>query len=459
MKKLILSVVLLITAFSANPSIAQCSSSDCDLPPALFVSRANLELVKERIDQNVAPYGSIYKSFINVASGALTQSPSPFVMSNIKQISFGWCESAGGADDTLKDLVEKLLADSNKARNLALAFLLSGDQKYAHKAKEFMLAWATKSTLFNAYDFNINFGSASFDGLESGFCNNSWNMMLDSIWQAYGLINFSDTYAILSRNSYSLTATEDAQLGNWLKSKLMPATNSGFHAWTRWADAHPTSGAYERYRSDNHLSWALAGLAAAAAALNDDQMWAYVVKGGAYDDGRSGLYANPSNLESLIGYAVSSTGQVYDQAVRAAEHKGLHYGQFSLWALSLVAQIAEVHSADNYWTFEGHRGGSIADGYDYYARYVAGDLPVPDPQETTDPAFFNFLYEMLVGNDWVSGAREDLYERARSSRARGNGIVTQSIGPVALVTGDQAAGSGPVLSSPPKAPANFRISP
>ncbi len=283
--------------------------------------------------------------------------------------------------------------------------------------------------------------------MEDGFCNNSWNMALDSIWQAYGLINFSDVYAILTRNGYVMPAAERTQLATWLRDELFPATNAGCHAWTRWADAHPTSGAYTRYRSDNHLSWCLAGWASAAAALNDDAMWNYAFKGGEYDDGHSGPYANPSNFEAQVGYAVTASGEIYDQAVRSSSHKGLFYGNFSLWSLSLAAQIAEVHQGINYWTYEGSQGASLMTAYDYYARFGAGDLPPPDPEETTDPAFFRFMYEMVVGNDWVSGDREALYTRARNAKARTQ-IMTQSIGPVSLLTGDLSAQS----VSPPNPP-------
>ncbi len=417
-------------------SLAQCGgTSNCDLSPSLFVSRANLVEVKRRIAEDIEPYASFYNTFRGVASSLLDDEPDPFQMDNIANISFGWCGASGGEDDSLKDLVDKLGQESSEARNLAVAYLLSGDTAYADKAKDYMLAWAQQSTLVNFYDFNINFQSASFDGVEEGFCNNSWNMALDSIWQAYGLINFSDTYAILTRNGYSLNAQEQSQLANWLRNELLPATNAGFHAWTRWADLHTGSSAYTRYRNDNHLSWGLAGLAAVAAALNDDEIWSYAISGGRYDDGHSGPYANPSFFQAQIGRAIAESGEVYDQRVRADEHKGMFYGHFSLWALTLVAQIAETHKGDNYWTFAGTSGGSIVDAYDYYAPYGAGDRTPPDPEETTDPVFFRFLYEMLVGNDWVSGDREVLYTRARDRAAR-NQVVMQGIGPVSLVTGD-----------------------
>lgn len=417
-------------------SQATCSSpQECELAPGLFVSRANLSEVKRRIQEGAQPYATAYSSFIGVANNSLELSPDPFHMDNIGDITFGWCSSPGGEDDSLNDLVSKLLKDSSRARNLAIAFLLTDDQRYADKAKAFMNAWIEHGTLVNYYKFNIDFNRASFDGIEQGFCNKSWNMALDSIWQAYGLINFSDAYAILTRNGYSISEPEKSLLGSWIRNDLLPATNSSCHAWTRWADAHPTSSSYTRYRSDNHLSWCVAGWAAAAAALNDEAIWKYAFNGGEFDDGFSGMYANPSSFEAQIGRAILSTGEIYDQQVREEEHKGVHYGYFSMWALSLAAQIAEVHKGINYWTFIGSQGGSLAAAYDYYAPYCSGDLAPPDPEEANNLSNFRYLFEMLVGNEWVTGDRLELYTRARDRLARTQ-IVAESIGPVSLLTGD-----------------------
>ncbi|RLT93679.1 alginate lyase family protein [Ketobacter sp.] len=445
---------LFLTLTVPQFAYSACSDgNDCGLSPGLFVSRANLAVVKQRIQAGEQPYAAFYESFLRQANSSLTRSPNPFRMADVKDITFGWCGTAGGADDTLNDLVKKITDDSHLARNLAVAYLLSDDVRFADKAREFMLAWATSSTLFNIYDFNVDFKNASFDGIEEGFCNNSWNMALDSMWQGYGLINFSDVYAILTRNGYSLSATDRTVLQGWLGQELFPAMNAGCHAWTRWADNHTGSGAYTRYRSDNHLSWCVAGWASAAAALNHGAMWDYTFKGGVYDDGHSGPYANPSNFEAQVGYAVSQGGEIYDQAVRSSSHKGLFYGNFSLWSLALAAQIAEVHQGVNYWTFAGKQGGSLLTAFDYYARYTAGDLAPPDPEETTDPAFFRFLYEMLVGNEGLSAERDALYRRARQSAARTQ-VLSQSIGPVSLLTGDLGLASTPL--SPPNPPRDTR---
>lgn len=122
--------------------------------------------------------------------------------------------------------------------------------------------------------------------------------------------------------------------------------------------------------------------------------------------------------------------------------------------MAYSAQIAEVHSGDNYWTLANADGASLATGFDFYARYTSGQLSPPDPDEATDPAFFRFMYELVVGNDWVTGSRATLYTNARNSGARTQ-MVEQGIGPVSLLTGDFAAGSGG--ANRPSPPTNVTV--
>jgi hypothetical protein len=403
-------------------------------PPSLFISKNQLNEARSRLNQ--APYAKQFSTLIGLANGYLTWSASPFQMTDIDQIRYGWCVSAQEPDDTLKDLTEKLTNDSNKVRNLALAGLLTGKTEYYHVARTQLMAWVNQSTLVNLYDLGIDFSSATITGATTGYCSDRpWNFALDTMWQGYGLINFSDAYIILSRNWDGLTEDEDAAIRFWLR-KLAAATNSGFHAWTRWADLHKSSGSFTRYRSDNHLGWALAGLTAAAAALKDPAIWNYVLAGGTWDDGWSGPYANPSHLRDVIDRAIYSNGEVYDQKVRAGEHKGFFYGCFHLWALSLVAQITEAHRGELFWNHAGADGGSISRALDYYAPYVAGDVPIPDTSETTDPRFFRFLYEISATKDWAVGLMASRLIDARDVAPRDQ-LISQSVGPVTLLLGDQ----------------------
>jgi hypothetical protein len=403
-------------------------------PPALFISINQLDKVRSRLNQ--APYAGQFSTLIGLANSYLGWTASPFQMTEIDQIRYGWCVNyAQAPDDTLRDLTEKLRSDSDRIRNLALAGLLTGNTEYYRVARTQLMAWVNQSTLVNLYDLGIDFSSAMITGATTGYCSDRpWNFALDTMWQGYGLINFSDAYIILSRNWDGLTEAEDAAIRSWLR-KLAAATNSGFHAWTRWADLHKSSSAFTGYRSDNHLSWALAGITAAAAALQDPVIWNYVLAGGTWDDGKSGPYANPSHLRDLIDRAIYSNGKIYDQNARAAEYKGFFYGCFHLWALSIVTQITEVHRGESFWNHAGADGGTLSLALDYYAPYVAADVSIPDANETTDPKFFRFIYEIPATKTWAVGLRGVRFIDARDVAPRDQ-LISQAIGPVTLLLGD-----------------------
>lgn len=361
------------------------------------------------------------------------KSADPFILEG-DVFEFGWCKSNPDRNRTLKDLSTRLEKDSATSRDMAQLYAATGSVSAYRKAIEFAYSWATKSSLFNAYEQGMNPSEASFPGMERGFCNRSWNMMLDSIWQAYGLINFSEVYSILKGSDLSADySSELARIEYWLRGRLIPAVNAGCHAWTKYADFNPHSAAYLRYRSDNHLSWCLAGLSTAGLALGDHALLDYVYYGTVYDDGISGPYENPSSLIKLIPYAIHESGNVYDEAERATQHKGFFYGNFSLWALVIAARNTETAGYPSLWEIRiTESSGSLASALDRYAPYVANELQITDAKETTKPEFFSFVYRIVSPMEWVQGNRKESYIKAASSSPPQ--LIRQGLGYIDLIS-------------------------
>ena len=359
--------------------------------------------------------------------------PDPFILEGV-QFNFDWCKPRPGRNTSLKDLTNRLEHESARSRDFAQLYAATGSITAYKEAISIIVQWAQFSTLFNAYKEGASPESASFPGIEKGFCNRSWNMMLDSIWQTYGLINFSESYSILKHAPVSQNYQEELTIiKDWIKDELVPAVNAGFHAWTKYADTHPTSRAYIRYRSDNHLSWSLAGLATAGLALNDRALLDYVYYGTAYDDGLSGPYKNPSSLTKLIPFAIKPSGEIFDEAERTANHKGFFYGNFSLWAIVITALNTEQAGYPAIWETQlSPESGTIAAALDRYAPYVAGEDTISDEEETTKPEFFSFVYRIVLNSDWVKGDRLELYRKAASAAASQN--IRQGLGSIDLIT-------------------------
>ena len=326
--------------------------------------------------------------------------PDPFVL-EADTFDFGWCRPPE-RNKTLKDLSSRLERQSSFARDMAHLYVYTGNAEALKAAYEMISAWSEQSTLFNAYGLGMRPEEADFPGKEEGFCNRSWNMMLDSIWQTYGLINFSQAYLTLKKHGKAIGLEEEqiANLEQWLIDDLTAAVNAGFHAWTRWADAHPHSRAYMRYRADNHIAWSLAGLAAAAQATENAELMNYVVLGTPYKG-----YANPSHLTAFVELAINAQGEVYDEQVRAEQHKGFFYANFSLWA-TLHAGI----SARSFYSVEedlpqtktplASVDAKLLKAYSNYASRVSSDTEMLDAKEKTDPPFFAFSYKLA--NNWLT---------------------------------------------------------
>lgn len=409
------------------------TGTDGDEPAAgLFISRADLDRAKMRIASG-DPLWETQRSLVEGrANTAMGLTADPFHMDDVLMIEFGWCGGNDDVDNTLSEATGKFEKQSDPMRTLALQYALTGDTQYADKSVELMLAWASEQTIVNLYDFNIDYAAGSFDGItEDGFCGvRPWNFTLDTMWQTYGLINVADAYLLLTRNGYALDPGDDAALRDWI-GRLIAAVDSSFHAWTKWADAHPNSGSYERYRSDNHLSWALTGIIAGAAALEDDALAAYVLEGGSWTHPQGGAYANPSSIRAVIDLAIEADGRIYEEKILRDPPIG--YSFFHLWAMSVVARVAAVHFEEvgdpGVWEFIGEDGGGMRQAYDRYAGFIDGSKMSPEPQQEGDLTNYRWLYETASAR-WQ--APEHLAIIEADDR---NTWINQSIGAVPLLIG------------------------
>lgn len=425
--------VVLDSSASGGTAI-QFGGDNLDAPAGVFVTQGELARAKTRAAGTTQPYRNNYNTQKSRADAALSTTPSPFYMTQnnyINNIRYAWswssCPDSNPNDNnSLADAVSKLENQGDTTRTLAMQYALTGATSYGDKARDYLLAWANNSTPVNMYDFFVNTNSwdGGLIGSDGTDCKRPWNMALDGMFQGYGLINFADAYALLTRNGYTLSSNDNTAIRNYLRS-LTAAVNSSYHAWSRWADAHNctmsnNSETCIRYRSDNHLSWGQAPILAAAAALEDQTIANYVLNGGAWDDGRSGLVTNTSHMKYVINRAVLSNGQIYDEAPAAVggiERPG--YAFYHLWAMEIAARIDDVHFHQGLWEYKGTDGQGLREAYTAEApRVMSG-------QSSGD----NWQYE-LPYNQWSDSTF--LAARDKSSR---NVFIAQSFGPVVLLFG------------------------
>lgn len=365
----------------------------------LFVTETEVDAARSAIRREER------ERFLVHLEALVTREPDPFMIDDPLSLRFGW--DAPEARDALTGAVAMLKRDMAAARDLALGFTLTRHASHAKAAWRYLDRWAAYHTPVNFYDYDPDFDAGTHRGQTEGWGSfRPWNFGLDAIWQCYGLINAADAVVLLRDAPRSAGQTE---VMGWLRN-LTAAVDSGFHAWTRWADAHPDAGrSYERYRTDNHLSWAQVGLLASAVAQGNATLIDYVMRGDIWDNGRSGPYANPSPLPTVITEAIemvpdTNRGRIFEERIVRSPLIG--YALFHLEAMSLAARIAAVHDIDDLW-HDTATGTRLLAAFRRYAPYLKGQKKSPDPAERRRPGRWLFA---LSPDDFAKEDRASLLQ-------------------------------------------------
>ena len=367
------------------------------------------------------------RTFLAKAEADVRRPARPFALADMDAIVVGDRRRFDGGT-TLNDAISMLTADSAAMRDLALAYALTGAFHYADAAWRFVRAWARDHTEVNFYRFEPDFAAGSHRGQTEGRrSDRPWPFGLNAMWQCYGLINVADTLLLLGSGS-GASAEDERAARAWLR-RLTSAVDASFHAWTRWADANPSSAAYRRYRSDNHLTWAQVGLLAAAVVLRDAALSAYVLDGAPWDNGFGGAYPNPTPLPELVARVIECpedgkrAGRIFEEAIGRTPPMG--YAMFHLEAMTLAARIATLHHGVDIAPSRGGPGGRLLAAYRRYAAFQQGLLPSPDPQES--PPRGRWLFA-LTPDDFGGPERTRLLSSGRTPEQ-----LTHVVGPFGLL--------------------------
>jgi hypothetical protein len=178
--------------------------------PSLVLTSADITAIRARITAGQEPEASAWKHFSDYyLNGPMRDAPQVF---------------AGPASDAndWDHVFDTLNQDGSKARNLAIAYAITNDQKYAVKVHEYLVAWAKGNTPTTQYDFDH--GDPNHDHGAVGY------------HQSYGSFSFAYAYD-LTYNSGVYTDTDRTAVTSW---------------FTRFVDAIQT--ANDRIASDWWIS-------------------------------------------------------------------------------------------------------------------------------------------------------------------------------------------------------------
>lgn len=252
----------------------------------------------------------------------------------------------------------------NAVHALALAYYLTGDEKYASRAVMLLRAWfLDPATRMNP---NLNYGQA-IPGVTTG--------------RGIGLIGMRDLPWVLDgitllSESPSLTSIDGNGLRAW------------FSAYLSWLQNSP-NGRAEAAAKNNHGSWYDQQLAGIAIFLGDMNLARSVIE---------------KAKTKRIANQIQADGK---EPLELARTKSFSYSTFNLLALMFLAQEGEELRID-LWHYRAPDGGSIRVGLDYLLPYAMSKKEWPyqslngiEPSELVEPLLlgaFNYRNSEFLHN-------------------------------------------------------------
>jgi hypothetical protein len=251
--------------------------------------------------------------------------------------------------ESKKDLDRpRLGAMVDNVNALALAYYLSGDDRYAARAGKQLRAWFLDSaTLMNP---NLHFSQ-----LVRGNPEERGSGIIDT----HNFVDVVDA-SILLEGSTGWTSADEQGLKRWMGRYL---------AWLR----DTPNGKHEHDAKNNHGSWYATQTATLALFTGDTALTRSIA----------------TDARARIGWQIKPDGQ---QPIELERTKSMHYSGFNADALSRLAELGRLVGVD-LWRYEAPEGGSLRKALDHLAGYLPDPKAWPGTQ--IEPVESAFLVEVL----------------------------------------------------------------
>lgn len=343
-------------------------------PPVLYLTEETLARVKANVERGEEPWKQAWERVVATAGKGLDITPTPYEGEDQVEMRF----------DAFEDL--------QYARAMALCWRVTGDEQYARKAREILLAWATHEPTVG-----------STLRVEPPGAGGRWGGAPDlGLNYAYVAAAYAHPFAML----YPSLSEEDVeQIEPWL-TFLGERIIESHRDWLE-------NDCFDHQYYNNHLSGHNLGLASIGFALRDERFLreAFASGRGDYFDMVSGTILMPEKSESQFWYRDArrgtQPGEIYDRyrvvTIRDGKGYGIPYSFMHLKLLLYTTEIAHNNGFDLY-EYTGPHGERLEVAYEHLAPYLI----------TMDPG----LHGEYHANDWIDTSARAQYE-----------IVHQRLGP------------------------------
>ncbi|HVX41014.1 MAG TPA: alginate lyase family protein [Gemmatimonadaceae bacterium] len=239
---------------------------------------------------------------------------------------------------------------------LALAYYLSGNEKYAARAAQQLRTWfldsATKMNPHLRYAQLVR-GNPKERG--SGIIDTRWFI---EVVEGIGLLQGSPAW----------TDADQRGLQQW------------FTAYEHWLLTSP-NGKHEHAAKNNHGSWYAAQTSTIAMFVGDTAT--------------ARMFVNEA--KARIGWQITPTGE---QPIELLRTRSMHYSGFNVEALSRLSEVARQLGVD-LWHYQAPEGGSLKKAIDHLAEYMVDPAKWPGTQ--IDPVTPDLMVIHLRRANWVYG--------------------------------------------------------
>lgn len=319
-----------------------------------------------------------------------------------------------------KDTVELRVKGHEQAgfiRDLILVCHVTGEQKYADRAKEFFVAWAAADPMPGKSCLSAegkNQGEIDGSGLE-GLGLNLGGAATD----------WANAYALVYEH---LTSSERSRAKRWLRF-LADECLRGHDPWIE-------SGYYGAQDYNNHITGHIMGMAAVGFALNDQEWIDYALQS---DENPRDFYemhdhailmpTKPDSEQLWAGdptrgrgAVASQAGEIYDRyrtvTVRDGKGCGLPYAMFHKKMLTHIAEMAWQNGIDLY-SHVGPNGENLESAYEFYADFmITADPSIKGGYYKNNKLHLNSLHMYELANLRYPGTPKIMEALARQDRVQ-----------------------------------------
>lgn len=335
------------TGGRAEGKLIDPTPANLGVHPSVFLTEQEISAIRSRVAHRAEPWFSLHRQLIVVADAALALPPQTVVGKGQQPASGNqhdyWTTRpyAGTGDGVINPLNDRTdyksaIRFSDAVRDLALAYRMTGEPRYARKAVALIETWMVDPSTRMTPRF-----TTTNSRIELAVTMPAAFYALDLLWDYPGWDDSAKQAAI-----------------DWVR---------------RFGHA---SNAWRAEKANNFENWRVVVAASAGVVSGDGELAA-----GAFTE-----------WQELLGRQMDRQGRLVEELDRT---KSLSYSVYALKAMAISAEIAKRQGVDLYGYSDG-RGRSLEKGFDFHAPYLVHPSSWPwqqiAPPDHGDASVYELAY-------------------------------------------------------------------